>query len=41
MQGDVLTLTRAQRDTKDAPSPESAIASLGGDAFFIARLERI
>lgn len=41
MQGDVLTLTRAQRDTKDAPSPESAIASFGGDAFFIARLERI
>ena len=41
MQGDVLTLTRARRDTKDAPSPESAIASFGGDAFFIARLERI
>jgi 16S rRNA (cytosine967-C5)-methyltransferase len=41
MQGDVLTLTHPKRDVKDAPSYESAVASLSADAFFIARLERI
>jgi len=41
LQGDVLTLPRAERVVKDAPRDESQNASLNADAFFIARLERI
>jgi 16S rRNA C967 or C1407 C5-methylase (RsmB/RsmF family) len=41
LQGDVLTLPRAERVAKDAPRDESQNASLNADAFFIARLERI